>query len=106
MKAVELMYIWTVYLLKCSDGSYYCGITLDLKRRVKEHNAGKGSKYTRGRVPVKVVTQSGFYTHGDALRLEKKVKGLRRDRKISYLNERSGGRHNSLYQDVLITSVQ
>ncbi len=44
-----------VYLLRCSDGSLYCGWTNDLKRRLAAHNAGKGAKYTKSRRPVKLV---------------------------------------------------
>ncbi len=51
---------WFVYLLECSDRSIYTGITNDLKARIKTHNSGKGAKYTRGRVPVKL---KAFYPH-------------------------------------------
>ncbi len=44
-----------VYILKCSDGTLYCGWTTDLKRRVDAHNNGKGAKYTRSRSPVELV---------------------------------------------------
>jgi len=46
---------WYVYLLRCSDNSLYCGITNNLSNRLKQHNRGKGSKYTRFRLPVKFV---------------------------------------------------
>ena len=45
---------WLVYLLRCSDGSLYCGITNDLPKRLKAHAAGKASKYTRSQLPVKL----------------------------------------------------
>ena len=44
-----------VYILECSDGSLYTGYTTDLERRVTEHDAGEGAKYTRGRTPVELV---------------------------------------------------
>jgi len=48
--------MWQVYILKCSDGTFYTGITTDIKRRVIEHNSSTlGAKYTRGRRPVKLV---------------------------------------------------
>jgi len=48
--------MWQVYILKCADGTFYTGITTDVKRRVKEHNTSVlGTKYTRGRRPVKLV---------------------------------------------------
>ncbi len=43
---------WVVYIVECSDGSYYTGITNDIARRVAEHNAGTASRYTRSRRPV------------------------------------------------------
>ncbi|MCP4722977.1 MAG: GIY-YIG nuclease family protein, partial [Desulfobacteraceae bacterium] len=49
---------WQVYLLKCADLSLYCGITNNLKARIDTHNAGKGAKYTRGRLPVELVAKS------------------------------------------------
>ncbi|MDH5680208.1 MAG: GIY-YIG nuclease family protein, partial [Spirochaetota bacterium] len=46
---------WLVYLLECADNSYYCGVTNDLNKRLTDHNSGKGAKYTRSRLPVKVL---------------------------------------------------
>ena len=47
--------VWFVYLLRCGDGSLYCGITDDVSRRLEAHAAGKGAKYTRGRGPLELV---------------------------------------------------
>lgn len=47
--------LWYVYILRCADNTLYTGITCDLSRRLKQHNTGKGAKYTRGRGPVKLV---------------------------------------------------
>jgi predicted GIY-YIG superfamily endonuclease len=58
---------WRVYLLRCVDGSLYCGITNELKARIATHNKGRGAKYTRSRLPVKlayvvtVKTRSGAF---------------------------------------------
>lgn len=49
---------WTLYLVRCSDNSLYCGITNDLINRLKDHNSGKGAKYTRSRRPVVLVCVS------------------------------------------------
>lgn len=76
---------WTVYLLVCGDGTLYCGCTNDLEGRVRRHNAGKGAKYTRGRLPVRVVAQKAVAGRGDALRLEAAVKRLPRDQKLAAL---------------------
>ena len=56
------------YILKCSDGTYYCGWTNDLEKRLKTHNAGKGSKYTRLRLPVELVYFETFETKQEAIR--------------------------------------
>jgi putative endonuclease len=66
---------WLVYLLECSDGTLYCGITNNLDRRIKQHNEGKASRYTRGRRPVKLdVRTSAYMSKGEALRFEALVK--------------------------------
>lgn len=69
---------WVVYILRCADGSLYTGITTDLTRRVEQHNAGKGARYTRGRSPVAVIYQESAATVGDALRREREIKALPR----------------------------
>lgn len=46
---------WVVYMVRCSDGSLYTGITNDLEARIEQHNSGKGAKYTRSRRPVELV---------------------------------------------------
>lgn len=65
---------WLVYLVECKDGSYYCGITNDLQKRLGAHNAGKGAKYTSGRRPVILVAFRGGLTHSEAARREADVK--------------------------------
>lgn len=84
---------WVVYLLRCSDGSLYCGITNDLKKRLETHNLGKGSRYTRSRRPAELVGASFKMTRSDALKLEYRVKKLPTDRKLLALKlETQGGR--------------
>ena len=78
-------WVWCVYLLECGDGSMYCGITKDIVKRLKQHNAGAGAKYTRSRLPVWILRRSVLMGHGDALRLEMKVKKLPRDKKLEAL---------------------
>lgn len=72
---------WLVYILKCGDGSYYTGITNDLARRLKAHTAGTASKYTRSRLPIKVVYREILPTKGQALRREMEIKKLTRAQK-------------------------
>ena len=80
---------WLVYLLLCSDDSYYCGCTNDLDKRVKLHNEGKGARYTRGRGPVAVLASRGDLTHSEACRLELRVKKKARHQKLKALQELS-----------------
>ena len=82
---------WTVYLLECSDGSLYTGIALDVTRRVEQHNAGTGARYTRGRGPVRVVAQSRPLGRSAALRLEYHIKQLDRSAKPLALRDTHRG---------------
>lgn len=63
-----------VYILKCADQTLYSGSTTDLKRRLKEHNAGKGAKYTRSRTPVALMQAWQVVSWSQALRLEAGLK--------------------------------
>jgi len=76
---------WYVYLLTCSDGTLYCGVTTDPVRRVAEHNAGTGAKYTRSRCPVTLTASVPFPGQPEALRAEIAVKRRPRARKLAYL---------------------
>ena len=67
-----------VYVLECADGSLYTGYTTDLERRVTEHDAGEGAKYTRGRTPVELVHAESFDSRSAAMRREYEVKELSR----------------------------
>ena len=76
---------WCVYLLTCADGTFYCGVTNDLPRRLDMHN-GKlagGAKYTRGRRPVVLTACTEGLTQGEALRLEARVKKAQRATKLA-----------------------
>ncbi|MEZ4405202.1 MAG: leucyl aminopeptidase [Polyangiales bacterium] len=73
---------WTVYLLRCADGSLYAGVTVDLAARVAAHNAGRGAKYTRAKRPVTVAWWRSGLTRGAALRAEIALKGLSRAEKL------------------------
>lgn len=72
---------WSVYIARCSDGSLYTGIAVDVAARIAQHDAGKGARYTRGRGPLIVTATRRCETHGDALRLELAVKALARGEK-------------------------
>ena len=78
---------WFVYILNCADGTLYTGITNDLDRRVKAHNAGTASKYTRVRRPVSIVYSEEVDTKGDALRRELQIKRLTRSEKMAIIEK-------------------
>lgn len=73
--------MWHVYLLQCADASLYAGTTTDLVRRLLEHNAGKGSAYTRGRRPVRLVYEERHPSRSAAQRREAELKRWPRERK-------------------------
>jgi predicted GIY-YIG superfamily endonuclease len=74
---------WTVYMLRCRDGSLYTGITLDLDARLAAHRAGKASRYTRSRLPVRVVYREAARDRSAALRRELAIKALPRPEKLA-----------------------
>ena len=72
---------WTVYILRCKDGTLYTGITKDIKRRVEQHNDGKGSKYTQNRRPVEVVYKEKKMGRANALVREAEIKHYSKGKK-------------------------
>ena len=88
--------MWYVYLLRCADATLYCGVTTDMERRLREHNAGsRGAKYTRARRPVELVccvAQPDAYkdkARKAACRLEREVKQRPRAEKAAFLLARA-----------------
>ncbi len=73
--------VWYVYILRCSDGSLYTGISTDLNRRIEQHNAGTASKYTRSRLPVVLEYQEEQPTRSMALKRELGIKAMTRKAK-------------------------
>jgi len=67
---------WYVYMLRCADASLYTGITTRVADRVATHNAGRGAKYTRGRLPVELVYEERIGDRGQALSREAQIKRL------------------------------
>ncbi|GAB3320299.1 GIY-YIG nuclease family protein [Haloplanus rallus] len=67
-----------VYVLECVDGTYYTGYTTDVERRVAEHEAGEGAKYTRGRTPVELRHVERYETRSAAMSREHEIKSLSR----------------------------
>jgi len=67
---------WIVYILLCADQSLYTGVATDMQARLTAHNAGKGAKYTRGRLPVKLVYQETATGRSAALKREHAIKRM------------------------------
>jgi putative endonuclease len=78
---------WKVYLLRCRDGSLYCGITKDVEKRIEKHRSGNGSKYVRSRLPVKVVYTEDGHTRSTALKREHEIKSYSKQKKERLVKE-------------------
>ena len=70
------------YILECSDGTFYTGWTNNLKRRLFDHNSGKGAKYTRGRLPVTLIYYEQFTSKEAAMSRECHIKKLKKSQKL------------------------
>lgn len=79
---------WTLYILRCSDGTLYTGITDDLPRRLAAHNSGKGAKYTRGRTPVTAVYTENCPDRSAASRREWEIKKMTRQEKLAMIERK------------------
>lgn len=77
--------IWVVYVLECTDQSYYTGITNDLEARINKHNQGKGAKYTRGRGPVTLLKFWEFPSKSEAAKEEYRIKKLSKNQKLKLI---------------------
>jgi len=80
---------WSVYILHCSDGSYYIGYSNDVENRLDLHNSGRGAKYTRSRRPCEVVYTEQFPTRNEALKRECQLKQWTRAEKQALIDENS-----------------
>ena len=78
---------WYLYIVECRDGTFYTGITTDIKKRIDAHNSGRGAKYTRGRGPVKLMHLRRYMDRSAASKAEYKIKKLKRGKKIRIINE-------------------
>ena len=77
-----------VYLLRCADGSLYCGWTTDVEQRLARHQAGLASRYTRSRLPVELAWSAPAPSRSEAMREEARIKALPRSRKLALLAQR------------------
>jgi len=77
---------WFVYLVECSDGTFYCGSTNNLEKRIRTHNEGRGAKYTTSRKPVKLVYSEECSNKSEALKREYQIKKMKRNLKLCMIN--------------------
>ena len=81
---------WFLYVVQCSDGSLYTGVTTDIERRIREHNGSKrGAKYTCSRRPVKLVYVKDCRDRSEALREEYRFKSLSRKEKLKIIEKKT-----------------
>lgn len=73
---------WFVYILQCKDKTLYTGITNNIDRRLKQHNQGKGAKYTKTRTPVTLVYIASGFNRSTAAKEERRIKSLSRKEKL------------------------
>ncbi len=78
--------VWFIYILRCSDGTLYTGYTTDVESRLKKHNAGKGAKYTRSRLPVVVCYTESLDSKSLAMKREYRIKKLTRAQKLALIS--------------------
>jgi len=79
--------MWIIYIVKCSDGTLYTGITTDVRRRLREHNTKIGAHYTKSRAPVKLVYKEKRETRSAALKREFQIKSWTRAEKLAFIKE-------------------
>ena len=73
---------WFVYIVKCSDGTLYTGISNNVEKRIEKHNKGKGARYTKTRRPVTLFKSWEFPSKSDAMKEEYRIKQLSREEKL------------------------
>ena len=83
--------MWNVYILRCADSSLYTGIAKNVDERISLHNAGRGAKYTRSRLPVELVYRESVESRESALRREIEIKRLERGEKLKLIASFAGG---------------
>ena len=75
------------YIVRCRDGSLYTGWTNNLEKRIKDHNSGRGAKYTKSRRPVLLAYYEEFATKEEAMRREWQIKQMKRQEKLSLIQK-------------------
>lgn len=90
-----------MYVLTCSDGTFYTGYTIDVQLRIRAHNAGKGAKYTRSRTPVELAAQVKFSTKHEAMSAEYHFKRLSRKKKEILIADINNANFEAFYSSVV-----
>ncbi|MFH0948457.1 MAG: GIY-YIG nuclease family protein [Elusimicrobiota bacterium] len=85
-KPIQRKSIFYVYIVKCTNGSYYTGYTNNLENRIKLHNNGSGAKYLRGKLPVKLIYAKKYKYYKTALNEERRIKQMRKEQKTQLIN--------------------
>jgi predicted GIY-YIG superfamily endonuclease len=83
---------WSVYIVRCGDGSLYTGISTDVQARVKAHNAGKGAAYTRSHLPVELVWTRRMASESAARKREAAIKAMKRKGKDEMITKKKEGK--------------
>lgn len=91
--AVNEQYV--VYILRCADGSLYTGYTRDLQTRLKQHEQGRGAKYTRGRAPLSLVYEERFSSQSAAMSREARIKQMNREQKLALIDRKAANKPGS-----------
>jgi putative endonuclease len=78
--------MWYTYIVECSDGTLYTGITNNIDKRIAKHNSGKGAKYTKQRIPVRLVYFEIYPSRSEASKREWVIKQLTRKEKFDLIN--------------------
>ncbi len=81
---------WHVYIVECADGSFYTGVARNLDKRLADHNAGAGAKYTRGRLPVELAYAEAADDRSSAQQREAAIKKLSRSAKLLLIEHAAG----------------
>lgn len=79
--------VWCVYMIECSDGTIYTGISNNVDKRILTHNSGKGAKYTKTRLPVTLKWQKVCEDRSEASKMEYKIKKLTRKQKLGLIKD-------------------
>lgn len=77
--------MYYIYILQCSDGSLYTGFAINVGKRIQVHKEGKGSKYVRSRLPIRLIYTEKYESKSEALKRECQIKGWRREKKARIL---------------------